>query len=68
MIKRYSARDFLLYFQVPEDVLWNRIRARREAGVNADCALDINEELLKTYVEGFDVPNGEGEIVLGSDS
>jgi hypothetical protein len=44
--------------------LWRRIQERRAKGVDADSALDIGEELLSSYVEGFDVPNGEGEIVV----
>lgn len=63
-IRENGAREVLLYFQVPRDVLWSRICARRKAGVDADCALEISKELLDEFVDGFDVPNGEGEIVL----
>lgn len=64
LVERNNARHILLYLQAPKDVLWNRVCARRQAGIDADCALEISEELLDEYVEGFEVPNGEGEIVL----
>jgi predicted kinase len=44
--------------------LWARIKKRRENGVNADSAYEITEEVLDMYLEGFEVPKGEGEVVL----
>lgn len=48
-----------------EDVLWDRIRKRQEAGVNADANFKISRQTLRLYLGGFEVPNGEGEIVVG---
>jgi len=59
-----GARWVLVYFRADRDVLWRRICERRARGVDADAAFEISEELLDAYVEGFDVPDGEGEIVI----
>lgn len=68
LVERYGGRVVLLYLKVPEEVLWRRICARKEAGRDADSAADIDRELLRSYVEGFEVPEGEGELVVETDS
>lgn len=52
-----------MYLKVPKEELWRRIEERRAKGVNADSAGEIGEELLEAFVEGFEVPDGEGEVV-----
>lgn len=64
MTEQAGSRWVLVYFKASRDVLWRRICERRAQGINADSALDISEALLDAYVEGFEVPVGEGEIVV----
>lgn len=63
-IEQAGGRWVLVYFRADKEVLWKRICERRSCGINADSALEITEELLDAYVEGFDVPDGEGELVI----
>lgn len=64
LVEKHGCRWVLLYLKVPKPVLWERIQARRQAGIDADSALEISKDLLDFYCEGFDVPQGEGEIVI----
>ena len=66
LIEKHGGRWVLLYLEVAKDVLWQRICARREAELNADSALDISTELLDAFYEGFEVPQGEGELAIRS--
>ena len=68
LIEQRRARWVLVYLKVPKEVLWQRICDRREAGVNADSALEISKELLNVFFEGFEVPHGEGEVVVENDT
>ena len=50
-----------------EEVLWERIERRRmvgnvEGGGEGDV---VSREQLRGYIEGFEWPEGEGEIVVG---
>lgn len=62
MIEKAGARCVLVYFKADRDTLWRRICERREKGVDANCALEIDEGLLDQYVQGFEEPVGEGEV------
>ena len=64
LIEKQGGRWVLVYLKAPKAVLWQRICARREASVNADSALEISKELLSSFFDGFEVPGGEGEIVV----
>ena len=64
LIEKYGGRCVLVYLSAPKTVLWERIQSRRRAGVNADCMLDISLSLLDSYYDKFEVPSGEGEIVV----
>ena len=64
LIEKQRARWVLVYLKAPKNVLWRRICARRETSINADSALEISEGLLNMFFEGFEVPVGEGEIVI----
>jgi predicted kinase len=63
-----SCRWILVYLKVERDVLWKRICERRGKGVNADSAREISPALLSQFVHGFEVPEGEGEIVIRGES
>lgn len=64
MSEAAGARCVLVYLRAGREVLWRRICERRAAGVDADSALEISEGLLEKYVDGFEEPVGEGEIVF----
>ena len=64
LIGKGKGRVVLVYLKAEEQFLWNRIVERRRRGVDADSALDIKEELLDSYLRGFEVPDGEEEIVI----
>lgn len=64
MVRAATGKTVLVYLKAERGVLWRRIRERASAGKTADSALDIDEALLDRYVEGFEEPEGEGEIVV----
>ncbi len=66
LIESNGARWVLVFLKAPKEVLWQRIQDRRAAGVNAECALEISKELLDMFYDGFEVPAGEGEIVVNT--
>lgn len=63
-VEEAGARCVLVYFRASKELLWKRICERRARGIDADSALEISESLLDSFVDGFDVPDGEGEIVI----
>ena len=63
-IEKAGGRWVLVYLKVDKELLWKRIRERRAREINADTCFEISEELLDQYFTGFDVPVGEGEIVI----
>ena len=64
LIEASGARWVLVYFKIAPEILWRRICDRRKEEINANSALDISEELFKRYVDGFEHPDGEGEIIV----
>jgi predicted kinase len=64
LVERASGRLVLVYLKAERDVLWKRICERREKGVNAHSAREIGLALLGQFVEGFEAPEGEGEIII----
>jgi hypothetical protein len=60
----------LVVFKGTEGSLWKRIEGRREQNQRAREGgkgyegLSINRETLRIFLEGFEWPDGEGEIVL----
>ncbi|KAJ4298812.1 hypothetical protein N0V88_003850 [Collariella sp. IMI 366227] len=65
VVEENGGRWILVFFRpASKEVIWNRIQKRRKAGINADSALDITPEILDGYWEGFENPDGEGEIVV----
>ncbi|KAK3703167.1 hypothetical protein LTR37_014644 [Vermiconidia calcicola] len=63
-VEQHGGRWVLVYLNAPKEVLWHRICARREAEINADSALEISRDLLDNYCDGFEIPNGEGELAI----
>lgn len=63
-VEHAGGRAVLVYFKAERELLWKRIRERREKGVNADSAREISLALLDSFVQGFEAPDGEGEIVV----
>ena len=63
-VENASGRLILVYLKAERDVLWKRICERRKNGINADSAREISPALLDQFVQGFEVPDGEGEIII----
>ncbi|KAH8879323.1 P-loop containing nucleoside triphosphate hydrolase protein [Thozetella sp. PMI_491] len=65
MIEAKGARWVLVFFRpASKELIWRRIVQRRENGVNADSAFEITKDILNGYWDGFENPEGEGEIVI----
>lgn len=64
MIEASCARWVLVYLKLETEILWSRICDRRKEEINANSAFDISVELFKRYVDGFEHPDGEGEIIV----
>ncbi|KAK3934469.1 P-loop containing nucleoside triphosphate hydrolase [Diplogelasinospora grovesii] len=61
--REYFRRVIAAIFFRPQskEVIRERIQHRRQAGVNADSALEIAPEILDRYWEGFESPDGGGD-------
>ena len=64
LIEQHGGRKVLVYLSAPKSVLWERIQARRAANLNADSMLEISACMLDMYYDNFEIPSGEGEIVV----
>lgn len=69
LIEKNGGRWILVYMDVEFDEIRRRVRERnnqREIGErrDADAAFDVTEEILEAYMQGFEKPVGEGEIIL----
>ncbi|KAK0721060.1 AAA domain-containing protein, partial [Lasiosphaeris hirsuta] len=65
LIERKGARWILVFFRPSsKEVIWDRIQRRRETEINADSALVITRDIFDGYWEGFENPEGEGEVVV----
>ncbi|KAK3369866.1 ATP/GTP-binding protein [Podospora didyma] len=65
VVESKGARWILVFFRpASKELIWKRIQKRRENGINADSALGISRELLDRYWDGFENPEGEGEITV----
>ncbi|WP_150272742.1 AAA family ATPase [Paenibacillus tepidiphilus] len=53
----------LLYLKVQPDELRKRLKLRSER-FDANAAFTITEELLTTFLQGFEEPRDEGEVVI----
>lgn len=65
LVDQKGGRWILVYFRpANKGLIWSRIQRRREKEVNADSALEISKELLDKYWDGFEILDGEGEVVV----
>lgn len=53
----------LIYLKVLPNDLRERLKIRSQR-FDANAAFTITEEILTTFLSGFEVPSGEGEIVI----
>ncbi|MFC4411211.1 AAA family ATPase [Chungangia koreensis] len=56
----------LVYLKVHPDELRRRLAIRNER-FDANAAFPITQEILDSFIRGFEEPKGEGEIVLKSE-
>lgn len=55
----------LVRLDVGADELRRRVRARNQLAIkDGDSAFFVTEEILESYISGFERPIGEGEVVL----
>ncbi|KAF4964256.1 hypothetical protein FSARC_7810 [Fusarium sarcochroum] len=73
IIERNGGRWVLVYLDADRDLLWERIRQRRDErdvlgqkdpARDGDSSFDIDETTFAMYWDGFEPPEGEGEIVI----
>ncbi|GGH19909.1 hypothetical protein GCM10008013_16920 [Paenibacillus segetis] len=53
----------LIYLKVHPNVLRERLRIRSQR-FDANAAFTITEEILSSFLKGFETPSGEGEIII----
>ena len=53
----------LIYLKVHPNELRQRLRIRSQR-FDANAAFTITDEILNSYLDGFEVPSGEGEVVI----
>lgn len=63
LIEDAGGRWSLLYLRVQSDELRRRLKVRSER-FDANAAFPITEELLTTFINGFEEPEGEGETII----
>jgi predicted kinase len=62
LIEKAGGKWMLIYLKVHPDDLRKRLKIRNKR-FDAN-AFPITEELLTSYLNGFEVPSGEGELVI----
>lgn len=69
LIEKSGGRWVLAYLDVDDDELRRRVRARNQLAVkDGDSAFFMTNEILESFLAGFERPIGEGEIVLRFDT
>lgn len=69
LIEESGGRWVLAYLDVDHDELWRQVRARNQLAVkDADSAFFMTNEILESFLAGFERPIGEGAIVLRFDT
>ena len=63
LIEQAGRPHLLLYLPASRPQLRARLEKRKER-FDANAAFPIEDDLLDQYLEGFEVPSGEGELVL----
>lgn len=67
LIEESGGRWVLVYLDVEADELRRRVRARNQLTVkDGDSAFFVTEQILDSYIAGFERPIGEGEVILHS--
>ncbi|KXG46467.1 uncharacterized protein PGRI_053230 [Penicillium griseofulvum] len=65
LIEESGGRWVLTYLDVGGDELRRRVRARNQFAIkDGDSAFFVTNEILESFLAGFERPTGEGEIVL----
>ncbi|KAF2427514.1 ATP/GTP-binding protein [Tothia fuscella] len=64
VVREGGGRRVLVYLDAKKEILWKRIQERQAIERNADSAFEMTEAILDSYLRGFEVPRGEGEVVL----
>jgi predicted kinase len=63
LIEEFGGKSKLIYLKVHPNDLHERLRIRSQR-FDANAAFPITEKILTFYLNGFEVPTGEGEIVI----
>lgn len=63
LVEQAGGRWRLIYLSADEDLLRERL-SRRAGRFDAHAAFPITDDVLARFVEGFEVPSGEGEEVV----
>lgn len=65
MVERARARYVLVYLHAPDkEALWQRICDRAATTKDANSAFVISREIFERYWNGFERPEGEGELTI----
>ncbi|KAJ4249778.1 hypothetical protein NW762_012120 [Fusarium torreyae] len=73
IVERHGGRWVLIYLAADRDLLWERITQRMhkrnaldpdDPARDGDSSFDIDETTFDMYWDGFEPPEGEGEIVI----
>lgn len=65
LVEGAGGRWVLIFIEVEPDELRRRVRARNQLAVkDGDSAYFVTEQVLESFIAGFERPVGEGEVVL----
>jgi deoxyadenosine/deoxycytidine kinase len=64
MAEELGARTVLVFLDCSKDLLLSRIQKRAKGERNAESAFEMTEDILDAYIDGFERPDGEGEILI----
>lgn len=65
LVEKSGGRWVLAYLDVGVNELRRRVRARNQLAVkDGDSAFFLTNEILESFIAGFEKPVGEGEVVL----
>ncbi|BCS17217.1 AAA family ATPase [Aspergillus puulaauensis] len=65
LVEGAGGRWVLIFIEVDPDELRRRVRARNQLAVkDGDSAFFVTEQVLESFIAGFERPIGEGEVVL----
>lgn len=65
LIEKNGGEWKLIYLKVSPEIIRKRLDVRSKR-FDANAAFPITEEILTSYLNGFEVPSSEGEIVIES--